>query len=122
MVCPTNGLRNAARSREMPNLSIFEPSRPISVSSVTTVGPIFGALPSTNCMILIFVRMSAHPSFLNIKIGGVFFLMTKKPFFLFTAVRNHSLATTPPAATGLEEKPWSLEQVVDMTAAYWETK
>jgi hypothetical protein len=25
-------------------------------------------------------------------------------------------------ATGLEEKPWSLEQVVEMTEAYWLAK
>ena len=32
--------------------------------------------------------------------------------------RHHNLGTTPAVAAGLEEKPWTLEQVVDMTAAY----
>jgi len=32
---------------------------------------------------------------------------------------HHSLGTTPASAAGLEEKPWSLEQVVAMTEAYW---
>jgi len=29
------------------------------------------------------------------------------------------LGTTPAVAAGLEEKRWSLEQVVEMTEAYW---
>ena len=33
--------------------------------------------------------------------------------------RHHSLGTTPAVAAGLEEKPWSLERVVEMTEAYW---
>src|SRR6266404_2899910 len=33
--------------------------------------------------------------------------------------RHHTLGTTPAVAAGLEEKPWSLEQVVEMTEAYW---
>jgi hypothetical protein len=36
--------------------------------------------------------------------------------------QHHSLGTTPAAAAGLEEKPWSLEQVVEMTGAYWARK
>jgi len=35
-------------------------------------------------------------------------------------VRGHySLGTTPAVAPELEEKPWSLEQVMEMTEAYW---
>jgi len=46
---------------------------------------------------------------------------------LFLGVYNfvrphHSLGTTPAVAAGLEEKPWSLERVVEMTEAYWLTK
>ena len=33
--------------------------------------------------------------------------------------RHHTLGTTPAVAAGLEEKPWSLEKVVEMTEAYW---
>src|SRR3989440_7829433 len=33
--------------------------------------------------------------------------------------KHHGLGTTPAVAAGLEEKPWSLEQVVEMTQAYW---
>ena len=41
-------------------------------------------------------------------------------FGVYNFVRqHHTLGTTPAVAAGLEEKPWSLEQVVDMTAAYW---
>ena len=36
--------------------------------------------------------------------------------------RRHTIGTTPAVAAGLEEKPWSLEQVVEMTEAYWLTK
>jgi IS1 family transposase len=36
--------------------------------------------------------------------------------------RHHTLGTTPAVAAGLEEKPWSLEQVVEMTAVYWDRK
>jgi hypothetical protein len=32
--------------------------------------------------------------------------------------QHHTLGTTPAVAAGLEEKPCSLEQVVEMTAAY----
>jgi hypothetical protein len=32
--------------------------------------------------------------------------------------QHHSLGTTPAVAAGLEEKPWSLEKVVEMTEAY----
>jgi hypothetical protein len=37
-------------------------------------------------------------------------------------LQHHSLGTTPAVAAGLEEKPWSLEQVVEMTEAYWLAK
>jgi hypothetical protein len=30
--------------------------------------------------------------------------------------------TTPAVAAGVEEKPWSLERVVEMTEAYWKPK
>ena len=41
-------------------------------------------------------------------------------FGVYNFVRkHHSLGTTPAVAAGLEEKPWSLEQVVEMTEAYW---
>lgn len=44
-------------------------------------------------------------------------------FGVYNFVRkHHTLGTTPAVAAGLEEKRWSLEQVVDMTAAYWATK
>lgn len=34
--------------------------------------------------------------------------------------KHHTLGTTPAVAAGLEEKPWSLERVVEMTASYME--
>jgi hypothetical protein len=38
-------------------------------------------------------------------------------------VRRHkTLGTTPAVAAGLEEKPWSLERVVEMTETYWQPK
>src|SRR6266481_1708958 len=41
-------------------------------------------------------------------------------FGVYNFVRkHHTLRTTPAVAAGLEEKAWSLEYVVDMTAAYW---
>ena|SRR5438876_5490586 len=41
-------------------------------------------------------------------------------FGVYNFVRqHHSLGTTPAVAAGLDEKPWSLEQVVEMTEAYW---
>jgi hypothetical protein len=44
-------------------------------------------------------------------------------FGVYNFVRkHHTLGTTPAVAAGLEEKPWSLEQVVEMTAAYWQRK
>jgi IS1 family transposase len=44
-------------------------------------------------------------------------------FGVYNFVRcHHSLGTTPAVAAGLEEKAWSLEQVVEMTAAYFERK
>lgn len=36
--------------------------------------------------------------------------------------RHHTLKTTPAVAAGLEEKPWSLERVVEMTETYWQPK
>ena len=36
--------------------------------------------------------------------------------------KHHTLSTTPAVAAGLEEKPWSLERVVEMTEAYWQPK
>lgn len=36
--------------------------------------------------------------------------------------RHHTLKTTPAVAAGIEEKPWSLERVVEMTEAYWQPK
>jgi len=36
--------------------------------------------------------------------------------------RHHTLKTTPAVAAGLEEKPWDLERVVEMTAAYMRRK
>jgi IS1 family transposase len=44
-------------------------------------------------------------------------------FGVYNFVRkHHTLGTTPAVAAGLEEKPWGLEQVVEMTEAYWHTK
>jgi hypothetical protein len=39
---------------------------------------------------------------------------------VYNFLRVHkSLGSTPALAAGLEEKPWILEQVVEMTQAYW---
>jgi hypothetical protein len=44
-------------------------------------------------------------------------------FGVYNFVRkHHSLATTPAVAAGLEERPWSLEKVVEMTADYMRRK
>jgi hypothetical protein len=44
-------------------------------------------------------------------------------FGVYNFVRqHHTLGTTPAVAALLEEKPWSLEKVVEMTEAYWLTK
>jgi len=44
-------------------------------------------------------------------------------FGVYNFVRKHStLKTTPAVAAGVEEKPWTLEQVVEMTAAYMRRK
>jgi hypothetical protein len=44
-------------------------------------------------------------------------------FGVYNFVRGHyTLGTMPAVAAGLEEKPWSLEQVVEMTQAYFERK
>ncbi|PYJ69354.1 MAG: hypothetical protein DME75_11240 [Verrucomicrobia bacterium] len=44
-------------------------------------------------------------------------------FGVYNFVRkHHTLGTTPAVAAGLEEKPRSLEKVVEMTEAYWLTK
>ena len=41
-------------------------------------------------------------------------------FGVYNFVRkHHTLGTTPAVAAGLEEKPWSLEQVAEMTQSYW---
>ena len=41
-------------------------------------------------------------------------------FGVYNFVRqHHTLGTTPAVAAGLDEKPWSLERVVEMTQAYW---
>jgi hypothetical protein len=32
------------------------------------------------------------------------------------------IGSTPAVAAGLEEKPWILEQVVEMTQTYWQKK
>ncbi|PYJ56047.1 MAG: IS1 family transposase, partial [Verrucomicrobia bacterium] len=50
--------------------------------------------------------------------------MHKLAVALFLGVYNfvrqhHTLGTTPAVAAGLEEKPWSLEQVAEMTQSYW---
>jgi hypothetical protein len=40
-------------------------------------------------------------------------------FGVYNFVRRHkTLGITPAVAAGLEEKPWSLERVVEMTAEY----
>jgi hypothetical protein len=36
--------------------------------------------------------------------------------------RHHTLGTTPAVAAGLEEKPWSLEQIVEMRSDYMTRK
>jgi len=36
--------------------------------------------------------------------------------------KHHTLGTTPAVAGGLEEKPWSLEKVVEMTEDYMQRK
>src|SRR6476660_2001176 len=44
-------------------------------------------------------------------------------FGVYNFVRkHHSLGTTPAVAAGLEEKPWSLEEVAEMTEDYWRGK
>jgi len=44
-------------------------------------------------------------------------------FGVYNFVRkHHTLGTTPAVAAALEEKPWSLERVVEMTEAYWEKR
>jgi hypothetical protein len=41
-------------------------------------------------------------------------------FGVYNFVRqHHTLGTTPAVAADLEEKPWSLEKVVEMTQEYW---
>ncbi len=42
---------------------------------------------------------------------------------VYNLVRKHStLGTTPAVAAGIEEKPWGLERVVEMTEKYWQPK
>jgi hypothetical protein len=44
-------------------------------------------------------------------------------FGIYNFVRRHeTLGTTPAVASGLEEKPWSLEKVVNMAAEYLRRK
>ena len=44
-------------------------------------------------------------------------------FGVYNFVRKqHTLGITPAVAGGLEEKAWSLEQVVEMTQAYFQSK
>jgi hypothetical protein len=44
-------------------------------------------------------------------------------FGVYNFVRkHHSLGTTPAVAAGLEEKPWILEKVVEMTSEYQSQK
>lgn len=44
-------------------------------------------------------------------------------FGVYNFVRkHHTLGTTPAVAAGIEEKPWDLEHVVDITAAYFDRK
>jgi hypothetical protein len=44
-------------------------------------------------------------------------------FGVYNFVRqHHTLGTTPAVAAGLEEKPWSLEKVVETTRAYFQRK
>jgi hypothetical protein len=44
-------------------------------------------------------------------------------FGIYKFVRQYQrLGTTPAVGAGLEERPWSLEQVVEMTEAYWLAK
>ena len=41
-------------------------------------------------------------------------------FGVYNFVRkHHTLGTTTAVTAGLEEKPWRLEQVVEMTTDYW---
>ena len=37
----------------------------------------------------------------------------------FRSPTSQTLGTTPAVAAGLEEEPWSLERVVEMTQSYW---
>src|SRR5436190_21268119 len=44
-------------------------------------------------------------------------------FGVYNFVRkHHTLGTAPAVAAGLEEKPWGLEQVVEMSETYWKAK
>ena len=44
-------------------------------------------------------------------------------FGIYNLVRKHStLGTTPAVAAGVEQKRWALEDVVDMTEAYWKPR
>jgi IS1 family transposase len=50
-------------------------------------------------------------------------LAVAQHFGIYNFVRIHkTLGTTPAVAAGLELEPWSLEQVVEMTADYWRQK
>ena len=42
---------------------------------------------------------------------------------VYNLVRKHkTIGTTPAVAAGIEEKPWTMEMVVEMTEAYWKPK
>lgn len=50
-------------------------------------------------------------------------LATALHFGIYNLVRKHiTLGATPAVAAGVEEKPWHLEDVVEMTAAYMRRK
>lgn len=42
--------------------------------------------------------------------------------FTISCAATKTLGTSPAVAAGLEEKPWSLERVVEMTEIYWQPK
>jgi hypothetical protein len=46
----------------------------------------------------------------------------REAFRIIFVCKHHTLGTTPAVAAGLQEKPWSLEQVVEMTADYMRRK
>src|SRR5213079_2661426 len=51
---------------------------------------------------------------------GMHKLAVALQFGVYNFVRkHHAVGTTPAVAAGLEDKPWSLERVVEMTESYW---